>query len=148
MSDPVVGFSRQRCTSPVGPKDLSATATLTLRIRLPSPWRRDARGGDSSCQPRPSKLDPFPVGCTARNELSGDSPGFSAILATTLSSSRMTALMKKLSSISAECFGPSYTTLNGRSYQNLVAFAPEADWEALDCTSLAHGDGRRGSDGL
>ncbi len=31
----------------------------------------------------------------------------------------------------------SYTTLNGRSYQNLEAFAPEADWEALDCTSLA-----------
>ena len=42
----------------------------------------------------------------------------------------------------------SYTTLNGRSYQNLEAFAPEADWEALDCTSLAHADGRRGSDGL
>ena len=30
----------------------------------------------------------------------------------------------------------SYTTLNGRSYQNLEAFAPEADWEMLDCTSL------------
>jgi len=42
----------------------------------------------------------------------------------------------------------SYTTLNGRSYQNLEAFAPEADWEALDCTSLAHTDGRGGSDGL
>ena len=42
----------------------------------------------------------------------------------------------------------SYTILNGRSYQNLEAFAPEADWEALDCTSLARGDGRRGSDGL
>jgi hypothetical protein len=41
----------------------------------------------------------------------------------------------------------SYTTLNGRAYQNLDAFAPEADWEALECTSLAHSDGR-GSDGL
>jgi len=42
----------------------------------------------------------------------------------------------------------SYTTLNGHSYQNLEAFAPEADWEALDCTSLSHGDGQGGSDGL
>lgn len=42
----------------------------------------------------------------------------------------------------------SYTTLNGRSYQNLEAFAPEADWEALDCTSLAQSEGQRGSDGL
>ena len=36
----------------------------------------------------------------------------------------------------------SYTTLNGRSYQNLEAFAPEADWEALDCTSLAESNGQ------
>ena len=42
----------------------------------------------------------------------------------------------------------SYTTLNGRSYQNLDAFAPEADWEALEYTSLAHSDGQGGSDGL
>ncbi len=42
----------------------------------------------------------------------------------------------------------SYTTLNGRSYQNLEAFAPEADWEALDCSSLAQSDGQGGSDGL
>ena len=42
----------------------------------------------------------------------------------------------------------SYTTLNGRSYQNLDAFAPEADWGALECTSLAHSDGQGGSDGL
>jgi hypothetical protein len=42
----------------------------------------------------------------------------------------------------------SYITLNGRSYQNLDAFASEADWEALDCTSLAHSDGQGGSDGL
>ena len=42
----------------------------------------------------------------------------------------------------------SYTTLNGRSYQNLDAFAPEADWEALECTSLSHSDLQGGSDGL
>jgi len=42
----------------------------------------------------------------------------------------------------------SYSTLNGRSYQNLDAFAPEADWEALECTSLAHNDGQGGNDGL
>ena len=42
----------------------------------------------------------------------------------------------------------SYTTLNGRSYQNLDAFAPEADWEALECTSLADREGQGGSDGL
>ena len=42
----------------------------------------------------------------------------------------------------------SYITLNGRSYQNLDAFASEADWEALECTSLADSDGREGSDGL
>jgi hypothetical protein len=42
----------------------------------------------------------------------------------------------------------SYTTLNGRSHQNLDAFAPEADWEALECTSLAHNDGQGGTDGL
>ncbi len=42
----------------------------------------------------------------------------------------------------------SYTTLNGRAYKNLDAYAAEADWEALECTSLANGDGRGGSDGL
>ena len=42
----------------------------------------------------------------------------------------------------------SHTTFNGHSYQNLDAFAPEGDWEALDCSSLTHGDGRAGSDGL
>ena len=42
----------------------------------------------------------------------------------------------------------SCTTLNGRSYQNLDAFAPEADWEALECTSLTHSDGQGGNDGL
>ena len=39
-------------------------------------------------------------------------------------------------------------TLNGRSYQNLEAFAPEADWEALDCTSLSRGQGRGNENGL
>ena len=42
----------------------------------------------------------------------------------------------------------SYTILNGRSCQNLEAFAPEADWEALDCTSLSPVDGRRSGNGL
>lgn len=42
----------------------------------------------------------------------------------------------------------SSTTLNGRSYQNLDAFAPEADWELLDCTSLAHSNVEAGSNGL
>lgn len=42
----------------------------------------------------------------------------------------------------------SWTTLNGRSYQNLEAFAPEADWELLDCTSLTQTDGRGNGDGL
>ena len=42
----------------------------------------------------------------------------------------------------------SYATFNGRSYQNLDAFAPEADWEALECTSLTHSDGLGGTDGL
>jgi hypothetical protein len=42
----------------------------------------------------------------------------------------------------------SYTTLNGRSYQNLDAFAPEADWEALECTSLTLNEGQRGNNGL
>ena len=42
----------------------------------------------------------------------------------------------------------SYTTLNGRSYKKLDAFAPEADWEALDCTSLAHSNGQGGNYGL
>ena len=42
----------------------------------------------------------------------------------------------------------SYVTLNGRAFQNLEAFAPEADWEALECTSLARSDGQGGSDGL
>jgi len=42
----------------------------------------------------------------------------------------------------------SHIALNGRSYQNLEAFAPEADWEALECTSLTYSDRQGGSDGL
>jgi hypothetical protein len=42
----------------------------------------------------------------------------------------------------------SYTTLNGRSYQNLEASAAEADWEALDCTSLAQSNRQGGNDDL
>ena len=42
----------------------------------------------------------------------------------------------------------SYTTLNGRAYQNLDAFAPEADWEALECISLADREGQGSGDGL
>jgi hypothetical protein len=38
--------------------------------------------------------------------------------------------------------------LNGRTYQNLEAFALEADWEALECTSLSHSDGQGDRDGL
>ena len=29
----------------------------------------------------------------------------------------------------------SFTSLNGHSYQNLDAFAPAAEWEALSCTA-------------
>ena len=42
----------------------------------------------------------------------------------------------------------SRTTLNGRSYLNLEAFAAEADWELLDCTSLKQNNGNGGCDGL
>ena len=52
------------------------------------------------------------------------------------------ALLNLRGVIRTSCF-----SLNGRFYQNLEAFAPEADWEALDCTSLAQ-EARRGSDAL
>jgi hypothetical protein len=42
----------------------------------------------------------------------------------------------------------SHTTLNGRSYQNLDAFAPACEWEALSCTSVNPDDGQGGADGL
>jgi hypothetical protein len=32
------------------------------------------------------------------------------------------------------------TNLNGRSYQNLVAFAPAAEWESLSCASSNPGE--------
>ena len=38
----------------------------------------------------------------------------------------------------------SYTTLNGRSYQNLDAFAPAAEWEALPCALIKPEDRRDG----
>ena len=31
-------------------------------------------------------------------------------------------------------------TMNGRSFQNLDSFAPAADWELLDCTSIRKGN--------
>jgi hypothetical protein len=42
----------------------------------------------------------------------------------------------------------SHTTLNGRSYQNLDAFAPAGEWEALSCASISSNDGGRDEDGL
>ncbi len=42
----------------------------------------------------------------------------------------------------------SHTTLNGRSYQNLDAFAQAADWEALPCPSNGPAEVRRNADGL
>ena len=42
----------------------------------------------------------------------------------------------------------SHTTLNGRSYQNLDAFAPAAEWEALPCAPVSPDDDRRDADGL
>ena len=41
----------------------------------------------------------------------------------------------------------SHATLNGRSYQNLDAFAPAAEWEALPSASIEPED-RRDADGL
>jgi len=41
----------------------------------------------------------------------------------------------------------SHTTLNWRSYQNLDAFAPAAEWEALPCASIKPED-RRDADDL
>jgi hypothetical protein len=42
----------------------------------------------------------------------------------------------------------SHSTLNGRSFQNLDAFAPAAEWEALPCPSLDPAEDRRDADGL
>jgi hypothetical protein len=40
------------------------------------------------------------------------------------------------------------TTQNGRSYQNLDAFAPATEWEALSCTATASDYGPGDADGL
>jgi hypothetical protein len=42
----------------------------------------------------------------------------------------------------------SHSTLNGRSYQNLDAFAPAAEWEALPSSSTNPAEDRRDADGL
>jgi hypothetical protein len=42
----------------------------------------------------------------------------------------------------------SHTTVNGRSYQNLDAFAPAGEWETLSCASISSADGQGDADGL
>jgi hypothetical protein len=42
----------------------------------------------------------------------------------------------------------SHTTQNGRSYQNLDAFAPVGDWEALSYRTATSDDGSGDADGL
>jgi hypothetical protein len=42
----------------------------------------------------------------------------------------------------------SHTTMNGRSYQNLDAFAPTAEWETLSCAATSSNDGQGDADGL
>jgi hypothetical protein len=42
----------------------------------------------------------------------------------------------------------SHTTLNGRSYQNLDAFAPAAEWEALPRPASDPAEDRNDADGL
>jgi hypothetical protein len=42
----------------------------------------------------------------------------------------------------------SRTAINGRSYQNLDAFAPAAEWETLSCASTSSSDGLGDADGL
>jgi hypothetical protein len=39
-------------------------------------------------------------------------------------------------------------TLNGRTIQNLDAFAPTTDWEVFDCTSISKGDVQGNADDL
>jgi len=41
-----------------------------------------------------------------------------------------------------------YTSLNGHSYQNLEAFSPASEWEALSCVSNAQGEKERNQDAL
>jgi hypothetical protein len=42
----------------------------------------------------------------------------------------------------------SHTTVNGRSYQNLDAFAPTGEWETLSCVSTSSTDRQGDADGL
>jgi hypothetical protein len=42
----------------------------------------------------------------------------------------------------------SHTALNGRSYQNLDAFAPAAEWEERACESIRQSDGKGQADDL
>ncbi|MFY9529761.1 MAG: hypothetical protein WBC04_20355 [Candidatus Acidiferrales bacterium] len=42
----------------------------------------------------------------------------------------------------------SYTTLNGRCFQNLEAFAPAGEWEELSCAAVRQSDGQGNADGL
>jgi len=42
----------------------------------------------------------------------------------------------------------SHTALNGRCYQNLDAFAPASEWEALPCSSNDPASARRDADDL
>ena len=42
----------------------------------------------------------------------------------------------------------SHATVNGRSYQNLDAFAPSADWETFPCEPANPGENQGDADGL
>jgi hypothetical protein len=42
----------------------------------------------------------------------------------------------------------SYVTLNGRSFQNLEAFAPATGWEELSCETVGGEHGLRNGDDL
>jgi hypothetical protein len=42
----------------------------------------------------------------------------------------------------------SHTTMNGRLYQNLDAFAPAGEWETLSCASTSSSGGQGDVDGL
>jgi hypothetical protein len=42
----------------------------------------------------------------------------------------------------------SRTTLNGRSFLNLEAFAPAGNWEELAASAIGSGDGRENGDDL
>ena len=42
----------------------------------------------------------------------------------------------------------SHTIVHGRSYQNLDAFAPAGEWDALSCASIPPGESQGDRDGL